>query len=396
MGYLHKPLEAKAQSKRNREKRLAIFEESEAGKPWYLRLKNRTDLYLVYDTKTGEPIGKEVDGVIIYSKQLVEGEPNQRDCARLRKEAIDHYQLASSEERARIDAEEIRKHEQSHQAMKSEVEQDVKPPIEPDIKLQNGKDVQPKLEQAVKPKVEPGVEPRIPFNTELKPTPKAVPKIEQDDDKDGLAALDALESEAKEFNKDAEIDRILKAFKLDAYAVLDLQPGVPESDIKITYRKKSLLIHPDKTTNPQAPEAFDRLKKAQTELMDEKARARLDECIADARMLLMRELKLTVDSEEIKNMDGAMKEAWRKKTVEVLIDNEHRRRKQLKAQMQEEGREQRRVDEEVEARKRKREHEVAWEQSREGRIGSWRDFQGKAGGEKEGGKKKKGKLKVLG
>ncbi len=70
--------------------------------------------------------------------------------------------------------------------------------------------------------------------------------------------------------QDAEIDRILKAFKLDAYAVLDLKPGVPESDIKKCYRVKSLLIHPDKTSNPQAPEAFDRLKKAQTALMDEK------------------------------------------------------------------------------------------------------------------------------
>ena len=112
--------------------------------------------------------------------------------------------------------------------------------------------------------------------------------------------------------------------------------------------------------------------------MDEKARARLDECIADARMLLMRERKLTVDSEEIKN-------AWRKKTIEVLIDNEHRRRKQLKAQMQEEGREQRKADEELEARKRKREHEVAWEQTREERIGSWREFTGMKGGGAGGG-----------
>lgn len=110
-----------------------------------------------------------------------------------------------------------------------------------------------------------------------------------------LAALDALEAEAKEFDKvsissltpsnpattsisrelipplkDSEIDRILKAFKLDAYAVLDLKPGVAESDIKKCYRVKSLLIHPDKTSNPQAPDAFDRLKKAQTVLMDEK------------------------------------------------------------------------------------------------------------------------------
>ena len=134
--------------------------------------------------------------------------------------------------------------------------------------------------------------------------------------------------------------------------------------------------------------------------MDEKIRARLDESIADARMLLMRERKLTVDSEEIKNMDAEMKEAWRKKTIEVLIDNEHRRRKQLKAQMQEEGREQRKADEEIEARKRKRDHEVAWEQSRESRIGSWRDFKGGkalgAGVEGKGDGKKKKKLKVLG
>ncbi len=128
-----------------------------------------------------------------------------------------------------------------------------------------------------------------------------------------------------------------------------------ESDIKITYRKTSLLIHPDKTKNPQAPEAFDRLKKAQTELVDEKHRTRLDEAISDARMLLMRENKWTADSPETRTEE--FKKQWADKTKYVLIDNEQRRRRQVKAQMQEEGREQRREDEEVEARKRKRQHE---------------------------------------
>ncbi|KAL9635959.1 MAG: hypothetical protein Q9164_003135 [Protoblastenia rupestris] len=215
--------------------------------------------------------------------------------------------------------------------------------------------------------------------------------------KDEVDALDALEKEASEFNKDAEIDRILKAFRLDAYAVLDLQPGVPDSDIKLCYRKKSLLIHPDKTSNPAAPEAFDRLKKAQTELMDEKARTKLDEAIADARMLLMRERKLSIDSLEVKEPDKEFREAWRKKTVEVLVDNEARRRKQLKAQMQEEGREQKKQDEEIQERKRRREHEVEWEKTREGRIGSWRDFQqGKSAGAAADQPKKKKKMKVLG
>ncbi|KAF5018087.1 hypothetical protein F66182_9949 [Fusarium sp. NRRL 66182] len=210
---------------------------------------------------------------------------------------------------------------------------------------------------------------------------------EPKEDKD---ALDALELEAKEFDKDAEIDRILKAFRLDAYAVLDLQPGVPDSDIKMTYRKKSLLIHPDKTKNPLAPDAFDRLKKAQTELMDEKHRERLDEAIADARMLLIRENKWTVDSEELKTDE--FQKMWRAKARDVLIDNEHRRRRQMKAQLQEEGREQRRTDAELEDRKRKRQHEQDWEATRDERITSWRQFQKGQGGEK----KKKKKLKPIG
>ena len=222
--------------------------------------------------------------------------------------------------------------------------------------------------------------------------------------KDELDALDSLERSANEFDKDAEIDRILKAFRLDAYAVLDLQPGVADSDIKVCYRKKSLLIHPDKTSNPSAPEAFDRLKKAQTTLMDEKERAKLDEAIADARMLLIRERKLTIDSEEVKNPDLDFRADWRRKTVEVLVDNEARRRKQLKAQMQEEGREQKKQDEEITERKRRREYEVEWEKTRDDRIGSWRDFkQGKGKVQSIGAtanaelpKKKKAKMKVLG
>lgn len=141
--------------------------------------------------------------------------------------------------------------------------------------------------------------------------------------------------------------------------------------------------------------------------MDSAARTRLDEAIADARMLLMRERKLTVDSAEVKAPDAEFAAAWRKKTVEVLVDNEHRRRKQMRAQLQEEGRAQRKEDEEVELRKRKREREVAWEESREKRIGSWRDFTGAGkkdgaggaggvGGAGKEGKAKKKKLKPIG
>ncbi|OQE27435.1 hypothetical protein PENSTE_c004G09361 [Penicillium steckii] len=210
----------------------------------------------------------------------------------------------------------------------------------------------------------------------------------EDDDQD---IFDSLEREASEFTKDAEIDRIRKAFSLDAYAVLDLQPGVPDKDIKVQYRKKSLLIHPDKTKNPAAPDAFDRLKKAQTALLDEKERTYLDECIADARRLLIREHKYTLDSPELKTDE--FKVEWRQKTTQVLLEEEARRRRQAKARMQEEGREKRKEDEEIEARKRKRDETKAWEDTRDERIGSWRDWQK---GRKGDDKKKKKKMKVLG
>ncbi|KZM22743.1 DnaJ sub C member 8 [Ascochyta rabiei] len=203
-----------------------------------------------------------------------------------------------------------------------------------------------------------------------------------------------LNAAGKELDKDAEIERIRSVFSLNAYAVLDLQPGMPESDIKKVYRAKSLLIHPDKTPNPNAPDAFDRLKKAQTVLLDEKLRAELDENIADARMLLMRDKKLTADDEETRS-PGFLKE-WREKTAWVIRDNELRKQRQLKAQMREEGRQQKKEDEELAERKRKRDHEQAWEKSRDTRINSWRDYQQGKKPDTEGGKKKKKKVKALG
>lgn len=119
----------------------------------------------------------------------------------------------------------------------------------------------------------------------------------------------------------------------------------------------------------------------------------------------MRDRGLNKDSEDMKpdEMSEELKVAWREKTKVVLIDNEVRRRKQLKAQMAEEGREQKKADEEVAERKRKRESEVAWENTREDRISSWRSFAGgqkgapAAGGtERDTVTKKKKKMKVLG
>ncbi|VVT53795.1 uncharacterized protein SAPINGB_P003753 [Magnusiomyces paraingens] len=190
------------------------------------------------------------------------------------------------------------------------------------------------------------------------------------DDVDALLA-----KEASEHTKDSEIDRILNAFPLDAYSVLDLQPGVSPSDIKNTYRKKSLLIHPDRTKNPRAPDAFDRLKKAETALADEETRTALDSAFTDARRILIRERRWTIHDPRLTSDEFLVD--WRRKTQEVLVETELRKRKRAKAQLEEEGRLKREHEREVEERRLKREQDRAWEDSRDTRVKQWRDFRKK-------------------
>ncbi|QSL66387.1 hypothetical protein MERGE_000766 [Pneumocystis wakefieldiae] len=198
-----------------------------------------------------------------------------------------------------------------------------------------------------------------------------------------------LENEDAEYTKDREIERILSAFKLDAYSVLGLQPGVGTTDIQNAFRKKSLLIHPDRSKNPKAPEAFDRLKKAESELMDPKIREKLDAAFVTARNLLIQERKWTLDHPGLDTEE--FQAHVREKAKSVLIEDELRKRKARQIKMAEEGREKKRLEDLAETRKRKKEYEKAWEDNRENRINSWRAFQ-KVGPQK----KKRQKQTVLG
>ena len=121
-------------------------------------------------------------------------------------------------------------------------------------------------------------------------------------------------------------------------------------EITKIYRKKSLLIHPDKVKHGEftenravvlpsltysitarAIEAFDMLKKASTLLLDEEKRKKLDETVMEARVLVLRELSLPADTpgddERIRGLRPPFEEMVRKKTKEVMVDDELRRRK---------------------------------------------------------------------
>ncbi|OCH94364.1 DnaJ-domain-containing protein [Obba rivulosa] len=203
-----------------------------------------------------------------------------------------------------------------------------------------------------------------------------------------------LSREATAFQREIEVERILKAFKLNPYEILDIDERATPEEIKKKYRQLSLFIHPDKTSHARAPDAFDLLKKAESELTDKTKREELDAVITQARVVVLKthNLPTTIadDDPRLKTLTPPFREQLRAKSKEFLIDEEVRRRKAVKMNLANEGLEARKKEEEVLARKRKAEEEVQWEETRDQRVGSWRTFT------QSSKKKKKTKVAILG
>ncbi|KAI0661725.1 DnaJ domain-containing protein [Cubamyces menziesii] len=203
-----------------------------------------------------------------------------------------------------------------------------------------------------------------------------------------------LSREATAFQREMEVERILKAFKLNPYEILDIDQDATTEEIKKKYRQLSLFIHPDKTSHPRAPDAFDLLKKAESDLSDKTKREELDAVISQARAILLKAQNLPLNTRDddvrLKELTPPWRQQFLAKAKELLIDEEVRRRKAVKMNLANEGLEARKKEEEVNAKKRKAEEEARWEETREQRVESWRSF---ANNSK---KKKKSKVAILG
>ena len=192
-------------------------------------------------------------------------------------------------------------------------------------------------------------------------------------------------------NQTREVDRILNvAFRMNPYDVLDLTQNADEKAIQKAYRKKSLLIHPDKMKDDQerAEEAFDLLKKSMDALLDEGRRKFVDETVDSARLLALRELGLpitmTAEEIELEQVPGwrldQLLPSWEDRikinVKHIILDEELKKRKCVVAtdsravQMKQEAEidaAKRREAAEME-RKRRADMDNAWEASREERV----------------------------
>lgn len=196
---------------------------------------------------------------------------------------------------------------------------------------------------------------------------------------------------------------------MNPYDVLDLTQDADDKSIQKAYRKKSLLIHPDKMADDQAraEEAFDLLKKSLDHLLDADRRKLLDETVVSARCLALRELglpmTLTPEEIELEKVPGGRLDQLAPSfddrikifVKDIVLDEELKKRKyvlfcsekmwtsgayticcravQQKQEAEIDAAKQR---EEAETeRKRRAEIDTAWEESREDRVQGWRSFQ---------------------
>ncbi|XP_042379572.1 dnaJ homolog subfamily C member 8-like [Zingiber officinale] len=214
--------------------------------------------------------------------------------------------------------------------------------------------------------------------------------------------LKSFMSEVSEVERDNEVTRILSCFKLNPFEHLKLSFDSSVDEVKKQYRRLSLLVHPDKCKHPRAKEAFAALAKAQQLLLDPPEREYLLSQISTAKQELKlkrkkelkkgnaSKIKAMVDEgkyEQQYEQSEEFKQELKIKVREILTEQEWRRRKMAVRISEEEGRLKKDEEETKEMWKRKREHEEQWEETRDGRVSSWRDFM------KTGKKGKKGEIR---
>ncbi|RKO85143.1 hypothetical protein BDK51DRAFT_22478, partial [Blyttiomyces helicus] len=197
------------------------------------------------------------------------------------------------------------------------------------------------------------------------------------------------------FNQDKEVDRILglQLQTRNPIELLDLPSTtwttlhVDTRAVKLSYRKRSLLLHPDKCKHPRAQEAFETLKKAESELMDDEKRKMLVNMIRDSRDLVFRKKGIKIPKavgEELAevpdDLPAEVPDLVRLEVRRAMADLENRDKVRLKNEFERRLTE---AEQKAEERKRKLEHDKLWEETREERVGNWRKFM------KDGVKKKK-------
>nr|ACO11135.1 DnaJ homolog subfamily C member 8 [Caligus rogercresseyi] len=183
-----------------------------------------------------------------------------------------------------------------------------------------------------------------------------------------------------------QIERLLRPGStyrnLNPYEVLQIDPHTPLEEVKKKYKRLTFLVHPGKNIDNKdnAQISFDAVKKAYNMLEEEDSRKQCESIVEEAEgrtKMMMGEKRRSLKKGEPLPEDDP---AYFKRSVKVLIAklfaDLERKRKQLQEKISEEARKKRERELEVAERKSlEKEFAKNFEESRQGRVNSWQDFQ---------------------
>ncbi|XP_018621402.1 dnaJ homolog subfamily C member 8 [Scleropages formosus] len=194
-----------------------------------------------------------------------------------------------------------------------------------------------------------------------------------------------------------QIDRLLRPgssyFNLNPFEVLQIDPDVTDEDIKKRFRQLSILVHPDKNQDDaeRAQKAFEAVDKAYRLLLDSEQKKRavdviqagkeyIEHMMKEKKKQLKKEGKPTTVEEDDPEV---FKQAVYKQTMKLFAELEIKRKEREAKEMHERKRQREEEIESQEKAKREREWQKNFEESRDGRVDSWRNFQAKGKSSKE-------------
>jgi len=235
----------------------------------------------------------------------------------------------------------------------------------------------------------------------------------QTPDVDIKAAVKDFLVETSMLEREAEIERVLKAFQFNPFDLMNVPTTATQDDIKRQYRNLSLLCHPDKCrpeARDKAQKAFTLLAKAKADLTEDDKRPEVDLIVIAAREAVTtrkqqtnakarkerakeRARLLAEQNSLLSQGDGAkeippeeptekpdvtlepdFEEMVRLEIKEKIIEREWRKRQMMKAAQAEEEKIAAENAEKQAKVQEEKDRKEEWENGRETRVNSWRNF----------------------
>ncbi|XP_070703162.1 dnaJ homolog subfamily C member 8 [Pempheris klunzingeri] len=225
----------------------------------------------------------------------------------------------------------------------------------------------------------------------------STPDMSEELFKNFISEVKQIEKRDSVLTSKQQIERLLRPgssyFNLNPFEVLQIDPEATDDELKKRFRALSILVHPDKNQDDadRAQKAFEAVDKAYKLLLEPEQKKRaldvihagkeyVEHMVKEKKKQLKKDGKSLVMEEDDPEM---FRQAVYKQTMKLFAELEIKRKEREAKEMHERKRAREEEIEAAEKAKREREWQKNFEETRDGRVDSWRTFQAKGKKSKE-------------